>query len=149
MLWVGDMLNIQKHPGTPIDFSFMWSLSGLWTGSKQKQTCFIFKQISQAHWFKSVAFITKEMHEYVMSFSDKNEKVKPGAHPAEIVPFHLGSNNPENNSQHMKSLELWFAGYQNKRSGMIYKSCTSVVSHSAVLGASNKRIVICCTIISG
>jgi len=87
------------------------------------------------------------MHEYVMTFGGEGEKVKPGAHPAEIVPFHLGSNNPENNSQHMKSLELWFAGYQYKRSGMIYKSCTSVVSHSVDLGYYSGRTKICCTVI--
>ena len=86
------------------------------------------------------------MHEYVMAFDGDNEKVKPGAHPAEIVPYHLGSSNAVNNGQHMKSLELWFAGYQYKRSGMIYKSCASVVSHSVFLGPNNWRAKICCTV---
>lgn len=61
-------------------------------------------------------------------FEDELSGMKQGAHPVEAVPYFLATANEENNKSRMKSLELWFMGYQAKRNeGIIFKSASAMV----------------------
>ena len=70
-----------------------------------------------------------------MTYQEVVDSQKTAAHPAAPVAYFLGSSNPENNSNRLKQLELWFREYQTKRghaAGM-FKSAKEIVTTSGSL----------------
>ena len=60
--------------------------------------------------------------------------IRRNAHPADVIPQVFASANFEANANGMKNLELWYVEYQNRRkSGVLYKSCKSMVRGSILL----------------
>ena len=76
---------------------------------------------------------SEEMYDFLVLFDSDNIAAKRNAHPAEVVPYFLGTSNLDVNMQRMKQLELWYMGYQKQRgTSMLFKAASDVAGGSNI-----------------